>query len=150
MNWKYLDIESRISRGQSKEAARSDYMNVQWEILDQMTLTIRELDPEKQVIFDYCTPDNLAFLELHGLEWPDAFVKAACAYQFKRAFFLDEPRADRRIDKDKVRTETRDERHRIGDLLLEIYSQLEIPIARVRGNTLQRLNLLVNGIASSM
>lgn len=124
-------LERRVITGMSKHEARSDYRKIQTQILSKMIVDARKIDVNQSVVFDYALPDNLAFLIEGGLPWESKYIRAACCYNYRRVFLLDILSANSNLDSDLVRTETREQRERIHELLKDVYRELEIPITAI-------------------
>lgn len=122
-----------VRKGLSKRKARGNYLGVQHAILERMLAIADAIDPNIQTFFDYAPPDNLAFLKLRNLEWPIAFLKAACRYRYSHAFLLGNVvnENDRDVHPDPVRIETSAQRVRLTGLIRDIYESLGVPVTQI-------------------
>jgi predicted ATPase len=143
-------FEAQVSAGQSKYEARANYMSVQRKILELMILTANNLNTGIPTFLDYSIPDNLAFLEQQGLEWPDEFMQNACRYIYQHAFLLGMPQQlEINPTSDPIRTETLEQRVEIHRTLCDVYTELGIPVTEVVGNVGERLNTITRIAAES-
>jgi predicted ATPase len=129
---------SLVEKGLSKRQARHNYLNLQQAILKRMLALAEPIDASAVAFFDYAIPDNLAFLKLRGLPWPQDFIAQACRYRYRHAFLLQGPASPADRDSDPVRIETMAERASLHKLIRGIYHALSIPITELPVSTVDR------------
>jgi predicted ATPase len=129
---------SLVGKGLSKHQARHNYLQLQQTILKRMLALAEPIEASAVAFFDYAIPDNLAFLKLRGLPWPQDFIAQACRYRYRHAFLLQGPVSPVDRESDPVRVETMAERTRLHKLIRGIYQALSIPITELPVSTVDR------------
>ncbi|MBM7505810.1 ATP-binding protein [Agromyces aurantiacus] len=121
----YIDLQ-RLG-GRSVADIRSRQVEFQRNVLDLQLAQEAALDPDEIVFLDRGLPDSLAYYRFLGLE-PDARLLEALAHlRYRKAFIL----SLLPLHPDYARTEDASAQRRIHDLLLEVYSELPIPLVEV-------------------
>jgi predicted ATPase len=128
-------ICERLSSGQTKDDARSDYESLQLRISELMLDKAGAHDPSTTVIWDYSFPDNLAYLAIAGHEWDDIHLERAVRFRFKQVFLLHTVGRFNNLT-DPVRTESQESQVKLQTIMKEIYETLGAEVIEIPASTL--------------
>ncbi|MFM6974034.1 MAG: AAA family ATPase [Agromyces sp.] len=121
-----IDLQRII--GRSTDEVRANQALFQREVYRRQIEQEDALNPNETVFLDRALPDSLAYYRFLGLQ-PDSDLlhSIEAHHTYRKVFILDLLP----LHPDYARTEDTAAQHRIHELLLEVYSSLNIPLERV-------------------
>jgi predicted ATPase len=138
-------IQNMMGATKSKEFVRQDYLSLQDEIRDRMLEHARSLNPNERVYWDYCLPDNLAFLYCNGWGWSRKHLEAATMYDFAKVFIFDPIPLIHDPVADEIRVEGVKTQCRLRLTGAQVYRALGYRIARVKQRSIdERLRMVLS------
>lgn len=120
-------IDTMLREGHGVEETRKDQTAFQLGVLEMQIEQEAELDPNELVFLDRAIPDALAYYRFLGLEPHPRLVEAIRRASYWKVFVLDMLP----IIHDYARTEDAAAQRRIHQLLVQVYTELSLPIVLV-------------------
>lgn len=121
----YIDSQRKV--GKTVEEIRNNQLNFQLGVLSMQIDQENALSPEDLVFLDRAIPDALAYYYFLNLPVSQLLTDVIKIYKYKKAFILDLLP----MVQDYARMEDEKEQKRIHQLLIEVYSSLNVPVIQV-------------------
>ena len=120
-------IDTQRQKGKTVEEVRKNQEEFQMGVLDMQIEQEENLAPNDMVFLDRALPDALAYYYFLELPLNRKLTDALKIYSYKKVFILD----ILPLVQDYARIEDGKAQKKIHDLLIRVYSSLNVPIVRV-------------------
>ena len=120
-------IDTQRQKGKTVEEARRNQQEFQMGILDMQIEQEALLSADETVFLDRALPDALAYYYFLNLPINEKLTAAMNLYRYKKVFILD----ILPLVQDYARREDKKAQERIHELLIEVYTSLNIPVVHV-------------------
>jgi predicted ATPase len=137
----YIDT-MRID-GETVEDLRNNKRKFQLGVLDMQIEQEAEIYPKDLVFLDRAIPDAMAYYQFLSLDYDEKLLNAVKNASYKKIFILD------RLPfiKDYARVENEDDQKKIHQLIIKVYTSLEMPIVFVPVlPPVERVDFILNNI----
>ena len=120
-------IDTQRQKGRTVEETKRNQEEFQMGILDMQIEQEAELSPDEIVFLDRALPDALAYYYFLNLPTNRKLTDALKLYRYRKVFILD----ILPLVQDYARTEDESAQKRIHELLVKVYSSLNVPVIHV-------------------
>ncbi|TYB71844.1 ATP-binding protein [Bizionia saleffrena] len=136
-------IDTIRTEGETVEDLRKNKRKFQLGVLDMQIEQEAEIDPKDLFFLDRAIPDAMAYYQFLSLDYDEKLLNAVKNTSYKKIFILD------RLPfiKDYARIEDEEDQKKIHQLIIEVYTSLEIPIVFVPVlPPVERVEFILNNI----
>jgi len=136
-------IDTMRNEGETVEDMRNNKRKFQLGVLDMQIEQEAEIEPKDLVFLDRAIPDAMAYYQFLSLDYDKKLLNAVENASYKKIFILD------RLPfiKDYARVEDEEDQKKIHQLIIEVYTSLEIPIVFVPVlPPMERVDFILNNI----